>query len=67
LPRQPSSHPATGSLAAQDSSAGHGRGARKWFVVPGSGTGALATLRGDGGFTAQIGQHGNVWLDDVIE
>jgi hypothetical protein len=28
----------------------------EWFVVPGSGTGELAGLRGEGGFTAQLGQ-----------
>jgi hypothetical protein len=35
----------------------------EWFVVAGSGTEALAGLSGDGGFEAQIGQHGSVWLD----
>lgn len=35
----------------------------EWSVVKGSGTGELAGLRGDGGFTAQLGQHGSVWLD----
>ncbi|MEB3187652.1 MAG: DUF3224 domain-containing protein [bacterium] len=29
----------------------------KWFVVPGSGTGELAGLRGEGGFEAELGQH----------
>ena len=27
-----------------------------WFVVPGSGTGELEGLRGDGGFVAELGQ-----------
>jgi hypothetical protein len=35
----------------------------EWSVVKGSGTGQLAGLRGDGGFTARLGQHGSVWLD----
>ena len=35
----------------------------EWSVVKGSGTGELTGLRGDGGFTAQLGQHGSVWLD----
>ncbi len=35
----------------------------EWFVLPGSGTGELKGLRGDGGFTAQRGQHGAIWLD----
>ena len=39
----------------------------EWFVVPGSGTGALAGLRGDGGFRAQLGQHGAIWLDYSFE
>lgn len=34
-----------------------------WSVVKGSGTGELVGLRGGGGFTAQLGQHGSVWLD----
>jgi hypothetical protein len=34
-----------------------------WFVVPGSSTGELKGLRGEGGFNAQLGQHGAVWLD----
>ena len=35
----------------------------EWSVVKGSGTEELAGLRGDGGFTARLGQHGSVWLD----
>jgi hypothetical protein len=35
----------------------------EWFVVPGSGTGELGRLRGDGGFNAQLGQRGSIWLD----
>jgi hypothetical protein len=38
-----------------------------WFVVPGSGTGDLATLRGEGGFKAQLGERGSVWLDYHLE
>jgi hypothetical protein len=38
-----------------------------WFVVPGSATGELAGLRGEGGFTAQLGQHAEArieyWFD----
>jgi len=29
----------------------------RWFVIPGSGTGELAGLRGEGGFTAKLGEH----------
>jgi hypothetical protein len=39
----------------------------EWIVVPGSGTGELTGLRGDGGFTAELGQHGSIWLDYQIE
>jgi len=39
----------------------------EWFVVPGSGTGRLRGLRGDGGFKAQVGQHGAIWLDYFFE
>jgi hypothetical protein len=38
-----------------------------WSVVPGSGTGELAGLRGDGGFKAQVGQNGSIWLDYYFE
>jgi hypothetical protein len=34
-----------------------------WFVVPGSGTGQLAGLRGEGGFVAQLGQSAEITLD----
>ena len=30
----------------------------EWPVIPGSGTGELQSLRGDGGFKAQLGQQG---------
>jgi hypothetical protein len=39
----------------------------EWFVVPGSGTGDLRGLRGEGGFKAQLGEHGSVWLDYYFE
>ncbi|MBO0682040.1 MAG: DUF3224 domain-containing protein [Candidatus Dormibacteraeota bacterium] len=34
-----------------------------WFVVPGSGTGELQGLRGQGGFEAALGQHADITLD----
>jgi hypothetical protein len=34
-----------------------------WFVVPGSGTGQLAGLRGEGGFVAQLGESAEITLD----
>jgi hypothetical protein len=42
----------TGSVVAGD-----------WFVVPGSGTGELAGLRGEGGFRANLGENAKVHLD----
>jgi hypothetical protein len=38
-----------------------------WFVVPGSGTGDLAGLRGTGGFTANLGEGAAVTLDYWFE
>jgi hypothetical protein len=38
-----------------------------WFVVPGSGTGELTGLRGEGGFTAALGQGANITLDYWFE
>jgi hypothetical protein len=34
-----------------------------WFVIPGSGTGELAGLRGEGGFRANLGEGAQVHLD----
>jgi hypothetical protein len=39
----------------------------EWFVIPGSGTGDLKGLRGEGGFEAQRGQKGAVFLDYYFE
>lgn len=33
-----------------------------WFVVPGSATGDLSGLRGEGGFEAELGQHASYTL-----
>ncbi|HVA88346.1 MAG TPA: DUF3224 domain-containing protein [Chloroflexota bacterium] len=38
-----------------------------WSVVPGSGTGDLRGLRGEGNFTAPLGQTASVTLDYEIE
>lgn len=38
-----------------------------WFVVPGSGTGELAGLRGAGGFRANSGEEAPAWLDYWFE
>jgi Protein of unknown function (DUF3224) len=35
----------------------------QWFVIPGSGTGGLAGLRGEGGFRAELGKNADVYLD----
>jgi Protein of unknown function (DUF3224) len=39
----------------------------EWFVIPGSGTGGLQGLRGEGGFTAELGQNASVTLDYWFE
>ncbi|MEY9964904.1 hypothetical protein ABIA33_002946 [Streptacidiphilus sp. MAP12-16] len=39
----------------------------EWFVVPGSGTGDLAGLRGEGGFRANLGEGAQVHLDHWFE
>jgi len=38
-----------------------------WFVLPGSGTGELAGLRGEGGFSANLGEGAQVHLDYWFE
>jgi hypothetical protein len=38
-----------------------------WFVIPGSGTGDLHGLRGEGGFEAELGQHASWTLDYWFE
>jgi Protein of unknown function (DUF3224) len=38
-----------------------------WFVIPGSGTGELAGLRGTGGFRANLGEGARVHLDYWFE
>jgi hypothetical protein len=38
-----------------------------WFVIPGSGTGQLAGLRGEGGFRANLGENAQVHLDYWFE
>jgi hypothetical protein len=44
-----------------------GRVTGRWFVVPGSGTGDLVGLRGEGGFAALLGQHAQAHLDYWFE
>jgi len=38
-----------------------------WFVIPGSGTGQLTGLRGEGGFRANLGESAQVHLDHWFE
>jgi hypothetical protein len=38
-----------------------------WFVVPGSGTGKLRGLRGEGGFEAKLGEGADITLDYWFE
>ena len=39
----------------------------EWFVIPGSGTGKLAGLRGTGGFRANLGEDAQVHLEYWFE
>jgi Protein of unknown function (DUF3224) len=39
----------------------------RWFVVPGSGTGELTGLRGEGGFAAELGQAASITLEYWFE
>jgi hypothetical protein len=39
----------------------------RWFVVPGSATGDLRGLRGEGSFEAELGQHASYVLDYWFE
>jgi hypothetical protein len=59
----------SGTFVLQDSGllAADGHVVGRWFVVPGSGTGDLAGLRGEGGFDAQLGQHAQAHLDYWFE
>jgi len=41
----------------------HGKIAATWFVVPGSGTGELTGLRGEGGFAGEFGKGSEGTLD----
>ncbi|HZZ56664.1 MAG TPA: DUF3224 domain-containing protein [Opitutaceae bacterium] len=51
-----------GSEAVED-----GRIEARWFVVPGSGTGELAGLRGEGGFAGGVGKGSEGTLDYWFE
>jgi Protein of unknown function (DUF3224) len=58
----------TGSFLLQDAGTLEGSTVKgEWFVVPGSGTGELRGLRGDGGFTAELGQRASITLDYWFE
>jgi uncharacterized protein DUF3224 len=57
-----------GSFLLQDSGTLEGNIVKgDWFVVPRSGTGELAGLRGEGGFEAELGQHATITLDYWFE
>jgi Protein of unknown function (DUF3224) len=57
-----------GSFLLQDAGALEGNEVKgEWFVVPGSGTEALSGLRGEGGFTAALGQHASISLEYWFE
>lgn len=45
----------------------NGKVKAKWFVVPGSGTGDLSGLRGEGGFAGEFGKGSDATLDYWFE
>jgi hypothetical protein len=58
----------SGSFVLQDSGTlGGSHVSGSWFVVPGSATGELTGLRGEGGFEAELGQHAQITLDYWFE
>jgi Protein of unknown function (DUF3224) len=58
----------TGTFVLQDSGTLESSQVRgTWFVVPGSGTGELEGIRGEGGFEAELGQHAQIRLDYWFE
>jgi Protein of unknown function (DUF3224) len=58
----------TGSFLLQDQGTVSGSTVSgEWFVVPGSGSGDLAGLRGEGGFSAQLGESADVSLEYWFE
>ena len=58
----------SGSFLLQDAGTVAGNVVKgTWFVIPNSGTGDLASLRGDGDFTAEVGQRASITLDYWFE
>jgi len=58
----------TGTFLLQDAGTVQGNiVSGDWFVIPGSGTGGLAGLRGEGGFRANLGEGAQVHLDYWFE
>ena len=57
-----------GSFLLQDAGTLEGNVVRgDWFVIPGSGSGELVGLRGEGGFEAELGQGASITLDYWFE
>jgi hypothetical protein len=57
-----------GSFLLQDAGTLEGNTVKgDWFVVPGSGTGELSGLRGEGGFKAALGEGADITLDYWFE
>ena len=58
----------TGTFVLQDAGvAAEGKVTGDWFVVPGSGTGELTGLRGEGSFAADLGEGAAIHLDYWFE
>ncbi len=58
----------SGTFVLQDAGTVEGQTVTgEWFVVPGSGTGGLSGLRGEGGFEAEVGEGATAKLDYWFE
>jgi hypothetical protein len=58
----------TGTFLLQDAGTVQGSiVSGEWFVIPESGTGQLAGLRGEGGFRANLGENAQIHLDYWFE
>ena len=58
----------SGTFVLQDAgTVSDGKVAGTWFVVPNSGTGELSGLRGEGGFSAVLGERADIHLDYWFE
>ena len=61
-------HGKNGTFLLQDTGTLVGKEVKgEWFVVAGSGTDELRGLRGEGGFSANLGENATIWLEYSFE